>query len=442
MTKTFFTVFILAGVLVGGPLTARPDNVEPGSSPVPVGAPRIQSPDLRIEFDNNLHSRVVARLKGKEIPLGAFSASETVKGSERSWDDFALASQSHDRIRDNFGGGDKLTVTGASGELQKTLSVTIYDDFPNLAIFDVNYTNTGKSKLAILEWNNNAYTIDAQRSGTQVPFWSFESGSYEKRPNWIVPLHAGFSQQNYLGMNDTDYGGGTPIVDVWRKDVGIGVGLVEPRPRLISLPVSMPNANEARVSVQYKRDLELLPGESFNTFRSFVAVHDGDYFQTLLTFRRFMSKQGFQMATAPESAFGAIWCAWGYGRNFKPQQVYDTLPTVKKMGFTWVTLDDGWQNNYGDWQLDLKKFPRGDADIKAMVDRIHQEGFKAQLWWSPLSAVPNSKLLTDEPDWRWKIRTVRGARFHGGIPIISARPCASCGVSQGVGAQDSRRLGI
>jgi alpha-galactosidase len=31
------------------------------------------------------------------------------------------------------------------------------------------------------------------------------------------------------------------------------------------------------------------------------------------------------------------------------KQVYDTLPTVKKMGFAWVTLDDGWQNNYGDW---------------------------------------------------------------------------------------------
>ena len=104
------------------------------------------------------------------------------------------------------------------------------------------------------------------------------------------------------------------------------------------------------------------------------------------------------MAKAPESAFGAIWCAWGYGRDFEPQQVYDTLPTVKRMGFTWVTLDDGWQNNYGDWQLDPKKFPHGDADIKAMVERIHQEGFKAQLWWSPLSAVPDSKLLTDEPD--------------------------------------------
>ncbi|HEY2820200.1 MAG TPA: glycoside hydrolase family 36 protein [Candidatus Acidoferrum sp.] len=399
MTKIFFSVVVLTVVLAGVQVAAHPDNGSAVATPAPAELPRIQSSELRIEFDKNMHSRVVARLNGKETPLGAFSASETVKGSDRSWNDFALASQSSEHVSDNFGRGEKLTITGTSGVLRKTVSVTIYDDMPNLAVFDVNYTNTGKSKLAIVEWNNNAYTIDGQ-SGvtTQAPFWSYQSGSYEKRPNWVLPLHAGFTQQNYLGMNDTDYGGGTPIVDVWRKDVGLGVGLLEMKPRLISLPVSMPNANEAHVAVQYHRDLEMLPGESIHTFKSFVAVHDGDYFQTLLTFRKFMSKQGFQMAAAPESGFGAIWCAWGYGRDFKPQQVYDSLPTVKKMGFKWVTLDDGWQNNYGDWQLDLKKFPRGDADIKAMVDRIHQEGFKAQLWWSPLSAVPDSKLLTNEPE--------------------------------------------
>jgi alpha-galactosidase len=397
MTKTFFSIIIFAALLAAGESTAHPDRAATRSTSA-TDLPRIQSSNLRIEFDNNMRSRVVARLKGKEVPLGAFSASETVKGNGRSWDDFALTSQSDDRVTDSFGGGERLTLTGKSGVLQKNLSVIIYDEFPNLAVFDVSYTNIGKSELTILEWNNNAYTIDAPHAPAELPFWSFQSGSYERRPNWIVPLRTGFSQENYLGMNASDYGGGTPIVDVWRRDVGIGIGLVEPRPRLISLPVSMPNAREAQVSVQYRRDLSLLPGESFHTFRSFVAVHEGDYFQTLVTYRRFMSKQGFQMAKAPESAFGAIWCAWGYGRNFKPQQVYDTLPTVKSMGFTWVTLDDGWQNNYGDWQLDPKKFPRGDSDIKAMVDRIHQEGFKAQLWWSPLSAVPESKLLTNEPD--------------------------------------------
>ena len=47
---------------------------------------------------------------------------------------------------------------------------------------------------------------------------------------------------------------------------------------------------------------------------------------------RITTRQGFQMASAPDSAFGAIWCAWGYGRSVKLKQVYDTLPAVKKMG--------------------------------------------------------------------------------------------------------------
>src|SRR4051794_9910248 len=392
MTKTFCSIVIFTSLC----MAQSPSRLAP--------FPQIQSPSLRIQFDKQMRSRVVARFKGKEVPLGEFSASETVKGSERAWNDFVLESQKQEHVSDVYGQGEKLSLAGTSGPLRKNLSVIIYDDFPNLAVFDVSYTNTAKSQLKILEWNNNSYTIDAQSGSGEVPFWSFQSGSYERRPNWLVPLHTGFIQQNYLGMNASDYGGGTPIVDVWRKDVGIGVGHVDPRPRLISLPVSMPTPRQARIGVQYRHDQTLDPGESFRTFRTFVTVHRGDYFQTLLTYRGLMSKQGFQMAKAPDSAFGAIWCAWGYGRDFKPQQVYDTLPTVKRMGFTWVTLDDGWQNNYGDWQLNPKKFPHGDADIKAMVDRIHQEGFKAQLWWSPLSAVPDSKLLRDEPDLALKNR--------------------------------------
>ena len=399
MTKTrSFILFITIAILSGGIRLAAHPRVATSSAESASEMPRIQSSSLRIEFDRELRSRVIARLKAREVPLGPFSASETVTGNQHSWYDFALESQRHDHVKDVFGEGEKLTVTGSSGTLRKVVSVTIYDEFPTLAVFDVGYTNTGKSKIDILGWTNNAYRIDATPGSGKAAFWSFQSGSFERRPNWIVPLRTGFSQQNYLGMNASDYGGGTPIVDVWRRDVGIGVGHVEPAPRLVSLPVSMPDANFARVSVQYRHKRSLGPGETLHTYRTFVTVHEGDYFQTLLTYRGYMSKLGFHMASAPEDGFGPIWCAWGYGRNFKPQQVYDTLPTVKRMGFKWVTLDDGWQNNYGDWQLDRKKFPNGDADIKAMVDRIHQEGFKAQLWWSPLSAVPDSKLLLNEPD--------------------------------------------
>jgi len=306
MTKASILVIFLViftALLAAAQSSTRPDQSASGRASMA----QIQSPSLRIEFDQNMRSRVIARLGSKDIPLGAFSASETVKGTERSWYDFALTWQTHERVTDTYGTGEKLTLAGVSGVLKKNLSVTIYDEFPNLAVFDVTYTNIGKSQLKILEWTNNHYTIDAQRSPADVPFWSFQSASYERRPNWIVPLHAGFSQQNYLGMNASDYGGGTPIVDVWRRDAGIGVGHLESRPRLVSLPVSMLNARQAQVSVQYRHEQSLQPSASFHTFRTFVTVHNGDFFQTPLTYRRFMLKQGFQMAKSPESPFGAIW---------------------------------------------------------------------------------------------------------------------------------------
>ena len=366
---------------------------------IPTVKPQIQGRNIRIELDNRLRSRLVARFDNKETVMGPFVASETVTIADATLTGFLLTSQKQERTKDTFGDGTQLTVEGEDGTLTKKLTVTIYDDFPAMAFFDVQYTNTGTSKLAIKNWTNNAYTVNAQRGASWPAFWSYQSGSYEKRPNWILPLHAKFQQENYQGMNASDYGGGTPIVDVWRRDVGIAVGHVELRPKLVSLPVSMPDPARARIAVRFSKAISLSTGESFHTFRTFVAVHQGDYFRTLTDYRRFMMKQGFQMATAPADAFGAIWCAWGYGRRVQPQQVYDSLPTVKRLGFTWVTLDDGWQNNVGDWALDPKKFPHGDADMKALVDRIHQEGFKAQLWWSPLSAVPTSELLREHPDY-------------------------------------------
>jgi alpha-galactosidase len=366
---------------------------------VPSDNPRIQGGKIRIEFDNHLRSRVVACFDQKETVLGPFTASETVTTADKLWTGFLLTSQKHERTKDTFGEGERLTVEGKAGTLTKMVSVTVYDDFPAMAFFDVQYTNTGTSKIAITSWTNNAYTMNAQRRVGAPAFWSYQSGSYENRPNWVLPLYTNFRQENYQGMNASDYGGGTPIVDVWRRDVGLAVGHVEPRPKLVSLPVSMPDAADAKIAVRFNKAISLSPGDSFHTFRTFVAVHQGDYFRALVDYRRFMMKQGFQMATAPDAAFGAIWCAWGYGRSVQPKQVYDSLPTAKRLGFVWVTLDDGWQNNVGDWALDPKKFPHGDADMKALVDRIHQEGFKAQLWWSPLSAVPSSELLRDHPDY-------------------------------------------
>src|SRR5258708_26234006 len=316
-----------------------------GVAALPTGNPQIQGVNLRIEFDHNLHSRVVARFDNKETPRGPYPASESVPAADKAWTEFPLTSQKHERVSDAFGKGERLTVTGKSATRTKTVSVTMYDEFPVTAFFDVQYTNTGTTKLAIKSWTNNAYTLDTQRNSDTPAFWSYQSGSYEKRPDWILPLKTNFQQENFLGMNASDYGGGTPIVDVCRRELGPAVGHVEPRPALASLPVALPDAGHANIAVVFRHETSLEPGESLHTFRTFAAVHQGDYFRTLTDYRRFMIKQGFKIASAPDSAFDAIWCAWRYGRTVTLLQVYTTPTTVTPLTFIFITLADGSTNN-------------------------------------------------------------------------------------------------
>jgi alpha-galactosidase len=351
-------------------------------------ASSVEGKNIRIEFDRMMHSRVVALFDGREEVIGDFTPSETIQVAGVDAKDFTIEGSKS---------GANRRIRGTAGPLRKEIVVSIDPAFPRVAFFAVSYTNTGTTDLQITGWTNQHYEIAATGSA-QPAFWSYQSGSYEKRPDWVLPLKPGFKQENYMGMNQPDYGGGTPVVDVWRRDVGIAVGHLEMAPKLVSLPVTMPDATHATVAVEFKHNFVLKPGETLKTFPTFVAVHQGDYFQALRDYRDKMMAQGVRFDAAPDSAFQPVWCAWGYGRKMTSSQLLGALPVVKKLGFGWVTLDDGWQTAQGDWFLNPKKYPNGDADMRALVDEIHAEGFKAQLWWAPLAADPGTELVKKHPE--------------------------------------------
>jgi alpha-galactosidase len=353
---------------------------------------------VRLEFDSALHSRVLTAFEGSPTAFTEWSPSEFVMVGGAELKDFALKKQGTSDVRDALGKGHCHILTGETADLRKEVRATSYDNYPATIVVEVRYTNIGRTPIRIERWTNNHYTLAAREQSAE-PFWSFQSGSYENRPAWVLPLKEGFKQENFQGMNATDYGGGTPVADVWRRDGGVAVGHLELVPKLVSLPVAMPSASAAELSVTYACDRTLAPGESLETFRTFVTVHKGDYFAALREYRKMMVGQGVTFSKAPPDAFEPIWCAWGYRRTFQPPQIYGALPIVKKLGFRWVTLDDGWQTAEGDWFLEPKKFPRGDQDMKAMVDRIHAEGFKAQLWWAPMSVDPGTQKIEKHADW-------------------------------------------
>ncbi len=357
----------------------------------------IDAGKISVRFDETMRSQVFSDYAPNKTATENFSYSEYLVSENDTLKDFVI-----DKVEKNVLNGETVwRISGKSEgatEIEKILTVTVYDDFPEFVFTKVVYKNIGNKPIKITAWVNNDYVLPEKDTAETV--WSYQGASYEERPDWVLPVRNGFYRKNYLGMNATDYGGGVPVVDVWKRDYGLAVGHTETKPKLVSLPVER-NAKlgGTEIKVVYEKETVLAPQKKTETFETFVATHKGDYFHTLKKFSEFMRKhKGFTFPQPPSASYEPIWCAWGYEREFTVKQVLGTLPKVKELGYEWVVLDDGWQTAEGDWFLNPKKFPRGEKDMIAFVNKIHEAGLKAKLWWAPLAADPGTKLLREHSD--------------------------------------------
>ena len=362
-------------------------------TPTPANAARVVANDkwLSIAFDQQMRTCISAR--GQKVTR--FESSECLLLKDGTLDAFDLTAQEVEPVNDRaHGAGRQHTLRGRSTEgIEKVVTISFFEKYPGLAIIQTTYENGGPRPLAIAGWRNAAHELTDAPGG----FWSFSGATHEDRRDWVQPMQAGFEQRNTLSMAASDYGGGTPVANIWRRDLGMAVGHVETVARLLDLPVRK-TANGASIAIESVQDSTLAPGQSVTTERTFLCVHSGDHFAPLAQYQSLMRAQGIAATRAPASAFGPIWCAWGYERHFTTEQVLATLPKVRELGFEWAVLDDGWQNNEGDWQIERSKFPRGDDDMRAFVKAVKAHGMRARLWLAPLAADPGSDVLHDHTD--------------------------------------------
>ncbi|BBD96754.1 alpha-galactosidase [Sphingobium amiense] len=287
-----------------------------------------------------------------------------------------------------------IRAVSASGlELAKTIRFDAA--YPGLALIETSLRNISNRTISVARWTLADHLL---KRGMEGPAWSFAGASYADRRDWAQPVTPTFDQRNFMGMNASDYGGGTPVADVWNRNFGIAVGHLDTVPRLVSLPVAATGAG-TRIALVDDRPFSLAPGESLPPLPTFVMVHEGDFFRPLDAYRRLMADRGLAAPTPPAASYDPIWCAWGYERDYTPEQVFATLPKARQLGLRWAVLDDGWQQTIGDWTPDRGKYPAGDADMRAFVRQIDRNGMRARLWVAPLAAKPSSQLLRDHPDW-------------------------------------------
>lgn len=382
---------LVAGSMAGGAAVSALPWAQSAQRGSKGAVATVQDPALTISFDRRLHTALSSR--GKALTPYQPSESLLLAGSEVH--DFTFTGQQELQVNDALhGAGHQLIVTGSSdGGIEKQVAVTFFDLQPGFAVLQTRYRNQGSAPLEIAGWRNAAHELADAPGG----FWSFSGATHTDRRDWVQPLKPDFEQRNTLSMDSSDYGGGTPMANLWRRDVGLAVGHVEPVVRLLDLPVSK-TPDGGRIAVESTQASVLEPGQTLVTERTVLAVHTGDHFAPLQQYRRYMQAEGIVGPKAPDSAFAPIWCAWGYERDFTVEQILATLPKARELGFEWAVLDDGWQTNEGDWRIDKRKFPRGDADMRDFVKKIRDQGMRARLWLAPLAADPGSDVLHDHVD--------------------------------------------
>ena len=298
-------------------------------------------------------------------------------------------------IRGPFGQGERLRLTAIDKEsfgceIRVQLDLEHYGSHPNVLFTSATFESDRAIHIDRIIMNRQL--IDASDA-------LIYNGSGETREHHIQALHDGYAKRNYLGLLESHdggghqpdyrdgsqpgYGGGVPMVDIWTRELGIGIGHVDTAFRYVELPVAADSSQGIKTSLEWNPRGELKPGHPFRTFRCFLTLHTGDFYNGLNFYRNAMESQGLLFNRTVAGSYEPQWDTWGFNADFSMDDVRETLPYLKDIGITWLTLDDRWFDVNGDWMPRLDTFPEGEASLIAFIDELHKEGFKVRLWTIP-----------------------------------------------------------
>jgi alpha-galactosidase len=351
--------------------------------------------------------------------------------------DFVLDLE-HARITDSSGRlgstGQRIELSGKSKthpEIEKTIVIEVYDDFPALALSMAAYKNVGFHATNLDQVIAQAHRFNASlvdHAAAPYKMWSFHGASEKWGKDEITPVTEKFSRENPMEQvmpGGPGAGGGIPVVAFWTKTVGEAIGHLEKLPQVLSLPVRVQPDNRVNASLLLKPSVLLQSGETYSAPISFVAVFQGDFYAPLRLYSRALQAQGWKLPIPTHADYAANWCGWGYQLKFTPAQMLGTIPKLKELGLKWATLDAGWFKSRGDWQ------PRpsiGVEGIKKMTEGFHHEGIQLTLWWIPIVVedgvgkdVLNGQpyqvadVVKEHPDWLMLDKDGNHARMTAGL---------------------------
>ena len=317
--------------------------------------------------------------------------------------DFALDETS---IKTPLGKARRLTARARFGAIQQVLTIDAFAGWPDAFILQWTFENAGNVPLTIASLAAPHLTLEAP---LRSELWTMQGAAVHWGQDFAFPLPETFERDNYLGHLQNAEGGGIPMLYAWNRTAGLALAHVEPFQAPWHLPV-MADSREVRMALEDRCPRTLMPGETTGSLRVLLSLHRGDFYAPLALYREIMARQELAAPLPNREDYAPAWCSWGYEFDIHPQEMTGVLPVLKDLDLHWLTLDDRWFDCYGDWNPRPESFPGGAAQMRSMVEQIHQAGALAQIWWYPLCVEDGrgkwdshqyvvSEILRQHPDW-------------------------------------------
>ena len=288
-------------------------------------------------------------------------------------------------IRDaNEGDGAAVTLISSDRKVEVVLKYLLYPNSPAI-----------RKSLIVKNLTDSIVKLES------VDVEKFEIARYS--PVTFSWIYTDYGRRRHIGPYEGNSQDALIILHDMNWEQGIVIG--NETTGVIKHTSLFRGASDIRVGLTHKEALFpfrkwIEKGESFETPQVFTMVYNNQktpdemlnkYIPDFV--RQYMGIRLTKLKVKPTFVYNT-WLP--FTKNINEKLVMELAKASADAGMKEFIIDDGWQDNYGDWGIDSVKFPHG---LKPVFDYIKSLGMKPGLWISVGSASRSSKVFQAHPEW-------------------------------------------